>query len=78
MLPLSPGDLHEVAKALETIEFNKVIVSNPLIGRIEVYRPDGDDVIGYFESAQFGAEDDWYGFVPLEKQGSTLDSLNKL
>lgn len=23
---------------------------------------------GWVPSAQFGAEDDWYGFVPLEKQ----------
>lgn len=65
-LPLTASDLHEIANALEPLELNPAIVANPLIGRIEVLRPDGDEVIGYFQSAQpagFTADDDWYGFV---------------
>jgi hypothetical protein len=62
-LPLTASDLQVIAAALEPIEDNVHIVTSPVIGRIEVYRPDGDDVIGYFQSAGMG-EDDWYGFIP--------------
>lgn len=61
-MPLTPDDLRRVAAALDPIELNDAIVKNDLIGRIEVYRPDGDDLIGYFQSAEMG-DDDWYGFV---------------
>lgn len=69
-LPLTPSDLRRVADALEPLELNPAIVRNPIVGRIEVYRPDGDDLIGYFQSAEMGPdpEDDWYGFVPTTQQ----------
>lgn len=65
-LPLTASDLQAIASALEPLELNPAIVANSVIGRIEVLRPDGDDVIGYFQSAQpagFTPDDDWYGFV---------------
>lgn len=64
MMPLTAGDLRTIAEALDPIEDNELIVKNPVIGRIEVYRPDGDDLIGHFVTADMG-EDDWYGFVPV-------------
>jgi hypothetical protein len=63
-LPLSASDLHEIAEALDLIETDEKLTSNPIIGRIEVIRPGGDDPIGYFE--QEGEKDEaWYGFVGL-------------
>lgn len=66
-LPLSASDLRAIADALEPIELEPSIVHNPVIGRIEVLRPSGDDVVGYFER-EMGAvadlSDSWFGFVP--------------
>lgn len=66
MLPLSASDLRAIADALEPIELQPAIAQNPVIGRIEVIRPDGDDVVGYFErEAQDLSDltDAWFGFV---------------
>lgn len=63
-VPLSSSDLIEVAKALELVELGK-IPNNPILGRIEVIRPDSDpgagDVVGYFVKAG-DPGDYWYGF----------------
>jgi hypothetical protein len=66
-LPLTPGDLRAVADALEPIEFDPTLVANPILGRIEVFRPDGDDQIGWFQRSgcMNSPADDWLGFVPL-------------
>lgn len=64
-LPLSASDLRNIADALDPIETNESITENPLIGRIEVIRPDGppDDICGYFvREGTPGAHDTWYGF----------------
>lgn len=65
-LPLSASDLHAIAAALEPIELLPEIAQNPVIGRIEVIRPDGDDVVGYFvREVQDGTDltDAWLGFT---------------
>ena len=71
-LPLSFSDLHEIANALEPIELLPAIVNNPVIGRIEVLRPGGDEVIGHFQRADgFDPTDEWLGFVPLCDGGAS-------
>jgi len=62
-LPLSASDLHAIGDALDPIELLSAITTNPVIGRIEVMRPDGDgnDLIGYFVREGEG-EDAWFGF----------------
>lgn len=64
-LPLTASDLAEIAKALEPIELLDAIVDSSVIGRIEVYRPGSQDVIGYFDRADGfdGAGEGWYGFL---------------
>jgi len=68
-LPLTASDMRAIADALEPIEFSAVIAENPIIGRIEVIRPDGDadDVCGYFvrENAA-GSGDAWFGFTQVQ------------
>lgn len=65
---LSASDLHAIAAALEPLETNIAITENPIIGRIEVIRPDSDpgsdDVVGYFEreGAADGSGQAWFGF----------------
>lgn len=68
-LPLSFSDLHDIANALEPIELLPALVGNPVIGRIEVLRPGGGDVVGHFERADgFDPSDEWLGFVPLAEE----------
>jgi len=67
MMPLSASDLRAIAGALEPIETWGEIVENPVIGNIEVIRPDGgDDVVGFFvrEGEPNGSGEAWFGFVP--------------
>jgi hypothetical protein len=64
-LPLSAGDLVEIAKSLEMIELLPAITQSKVIGRIEVCRPDSDDIVGYFQAAPGFLDDEaWFGFVP--------------
>lgn len=65
MTGLSASDLHAIAAALEPIETNELLTENPVIGRIEVLRPDTtDDVVGYFsrEGKPDGSGEAWFGF----------------
>ncbi|MFF2631987.1 hypothetical protein ACFVR6_03800 [Microbacterium sp. NPDC058021] len=66
--PLSASDLIEIGKALEPIELLPAIVRNPLIGRIEVLRPGGGDVVGHFVIADEAASEDeaWFGFYAAD------------
>lgn len=60
-LPLSASDLKDIGAALEPLELLTALTQNDVVGRIEVYRPGGEEVIGHF--AQEGEADDaWYGF----------------
>jgi hypothetical protein len=61
---LSASDLHLIANALDSIETNEYITENPVFGRIEVIRPDGGDVVGYFEreGEPDGSGAAWFGF----------------
>jgi hypothetical protein len=63
-MKLSASDLHKIAEALDPIETNELFTENPVIGRIEVIRPDGDDVVGYFErEGDTGKGEAWFGFT---------------
>lgn len=62
-LPLSASDLKDIGAALEPIETLAAITQSSIIGRIEVLRPGGDEVIGHFAPADGCEGDDaWYGF----------------
>lgn len=67
-LPLTASDLRRIADALDPIETNPRFADNPIIGRIEVVRPDSDmgveDVCGYFvrEGDPDGTGEAWFGF----------------
>jgi hypothetical protein len=62
-IPLSAADLKDIGAALEPIETLDAITRSSIIGRIEVLRPGGDEVIGHFAPAEgFGDDDGWYGF----------------
>lgn len=67
-LPLSASDLHAIADALDKIEL--VIASDPILGDIDVLRPEGDkrdyDVVGKFVKEGDG-DDAWYGFEVKER-----------
>lgn len=55
-LSLAAEDLRAIADAIDTLD--EAFCSNPLFGRLEVIRPDGDDIVGYLVP-----EDGlWYGF----------------
>lgn len=66
--PLSHEDMSNIAKQqkrLERVFFDKegnYKENANYVGKIEVLRPDGDDVIGHFI-----LEDGWLGFEFLEK-----------
>lgn len=60
---LSASDLHAIAEALASIETYELITENPVFGRVEVIRPDGDDIVGYFaREGVTGKGEAWYGF----------------
>lgn len=60
-LPLSASDLKDIGAALEPLELLTALTQNGIVGRIEVYRPGGDEVIGHFVQDSEG-DDAWYGF----------------
>lgn len=64
-MPLTASDLTVIAESLEPIETMPAIVDSPVIGRIEVYRPGTQDVIGHFERADGfdGPGEGWIGFT---------------
>lgn len=65
--PLSASDLKVVADAAELVEkHSSELLANPSIGRIEICRPDGDDVIGYMAPID---DRGWFGFIPDDGEG---------
>jgi len=44
--PLVPDDLRQIADAIEEVE-ETTLAANSILGRIELFRPDGDDRIGW-------------------------------
>ena len=66
--PLTVDDLHRIAEALDVVQDNPANVKKPVIGRIEVVRHDGQDVIGWFDQAGDDPTDGWYGFYPKGRQ----------
>jgi hypothetical protein len=65
-LPLSASDLRDIGAALEPIELLPALTQSNIIGRIEVLRPGGGEVIGHFVKEDSGADDAWYGFIGNE------------
>ena len=63
-LPLTGDDLRRIADALDILDAAPQVAENPIIGAIDVIRPDGDDVVGRFVPHSDG----WFG---LETQDRT-------
>lgn len=64
-LPLTGGDLRTIAEALDEVEAT-TLAANSVLGRIEVYRPDGDEpeLIGWVDRFDTADPDLGWGFVP--------------
>jgi len=61
-LPLSASDLKDIGAALDPLELLSALTQSDIVGRVEVYRPGSDEVIGHFVQEGEGADDAWYGF----------------
>lgn len=53
-----------IAEALDEVEATE-LAANPILGRIELFRPDGDDQIGWVQRFEAGDPDMGWGFVPV-------------
>jgi hypothetical protein len=62
-LPLTGGDLRVIADAVDEVEATNLAASQ-VLGRIEVYRPDGDDRVGWVTRFDESQPDMGWGFVP--------------
>lgn len=62
-LPLTPGDLRDIADAVDEVEAT-TLAGSKVLGRIEVYRPDADEVIGWVTRFDTDDPDMGWGFVP--------------
>lgn len=60
-LPLSGSDLRALADAVDEVEATE-LAANPVIGRIEVLRPDGDDRVGWIQRFEDGHPEMGWGF----------------
>jgi len=65
-MPLSSGDLRVIADAVSEVE-NSTLAGNGLLGRIEVFRPDGGDVVGWVARFDDRDPDMGWGFIPVGK-----------
>lgn len=64
-MPLTGCDLRVIADAVDAVDATE-LASQGVLGRVEVYRPDGDEQIGWvarFDDAEPGMG---WGFVPKE------------
>lgn len=59
-LPLTADDLRKIADATEAVDNTSTLQSHEVLGRFEIYRPDGDDQIGWVQ--RFEGDMGW-GFV---------------
>jgi len=62
-MPLTGGDLREIADAVDEVEAT-LLAANKILGRIEVYRPDGEELIGWVQRFDQGDPDMGWGFTP--------------
>jgi hypothetical protein len=61
-LPLTSGDLREIANAVDAVE-RTPLAAEKLLGRIEVFRPDCDDQIGWVTRFDEADPDMGWGIV---------------
>lgn len=70
---LTSEDVRRIADAVELADNTTVakLLNNNLVGKLEVYQPDGDQVVGHLVVADPAASDDelWVGFVPAGADG---------
>lgn len=66
-LPLTPGDLRDIADAVSEVEATP-LAANQLLGRIEVYRPDSDEQVGWVQRFDDNDPDMGWGFMPEKEQ----------
>lgn len=58
-VPFTASDLRDIAEAVDEVEAT-TLAGSKLLGRIEVYRPDGNEVIGWVQ--RFDAADPTMGW----------------
>ena len=63
-MPLTSGDLRDVAEAIDEVEAT-TLAGSKILGRIEVYRPEGEDVIGWVTRFDSADPDMGWGFRPV-------------
>lgn len=63
-MPLTGADLRVIADAVEAVE-DTALAGVKVLGRIEVYRPDGDDQVGWVTRFDEADPDMGWGFVPV-------------
>lgn len=72
-LPLTADDVRRIADAVELADNVTVakLLKNDIVGVLDIYRPDGDDIIGHLVVADVTAADDelWVGFVGVGTHG---------
>lgn len=62
-LPLTGDDLRRIGDAVDEVDAT-LLAANPILGRIEVLRPDGDDHLGWVVRFDDSDPDMGWGFVP--------------
>lgn len=65
-VPLTAEDLRRIADATEAVDNTKDLAVHDVLGRFEVFRPDGDDRIGWVQ--RFDGADMGWGFVPVTEE----------
>lgn len=66
-LPLTGDDLRAIADAVDEVEATE-LAGNPLIGRVEVYRPDTDERVGWASRFDDGDPEMGWGFTMREDE----------
>lgn len=65
-LPLTGGDLRAIAEAVDEVETTELAASK-VLGRIEVFAPDGEERVGWITRFDPADPDMGWGFVPEER-----------
>lgn len=66
-LPLTGGDLRAIADALDAVEATD-LASQGLLGRIEVFAPDGEEPVGWVTRFDETSPEMGWGYMPLDPE----------
>lgn len=62
-IPLTSGDLRAIAEAIDEVEAT-TLAANKLLGRIELFRPDDSEQVGWVTRFDESDPDLGWGYVP--------------